>query len=422
MVPLVSMQTGKSIADIHWNCWASEEIAVSHEFSTEICIFDLGTVNNVEHEGFDSDSRNGENVWSAAQMNGNGNGNRSTRSTGTRPLHLLSVPSGQRSGGHTCLLSLELDSPVDASCMKKRQHSSRRCIIAGSSNGRIRMWDVPQNSASNGTIYPQWEVSADPLLGAAVSNSTVRFPSVIAVMHTFLMKVAKPTDFGGNNHYCSNITKNKGIVVAITTSGVFSYWDLNKLQSASFAAKSIPVSMRRVELWDFRYSSVVALPVTVRCDAVVRDVERYGGRLPDVIGVTKLNSCVSTIHEEDTLQYSITLSNSVVLVVDLNLELVLSSSRCAAPLLNTGSESSASESESVSESSSTATATEMLLTQGLGQTSVPVPGTVKVVEMLGKGILAAHSSVSSRLGRSETSCPSAMLSVSNDNVSRFHLS
>ena len=391
--PLVTICTGRRISDLHWNQWDSEEVSVSHQFSADIYVYSLGDVSagnsSVRDLGYGvTDSS----VWQ----------NHSVGSQRQNPKHILSLSKGQRSGGHTCIMTVEIDmSDVLSQHRGSSVESVQRCTIAGSTNGRLRMWRHPGKSNSRGnplTIYPQWEVYADPLNGSAVNagrgigNDSIVYPSVVGVCQFKLSSLS-----------IDNTGENETIVVAMTAAGIISYWNVNKLYAASFSSKSIPTNLQRKTLWEFRYSNTVALPMdTSRC---VKDVECCNGHVPTVVGMktTGLYSKTSVDGDLAELLGAVTLSSGVLLTVDLNRGVVLGSSRHTRELNPTGDQN--------------------FVDTDMGD--APIPSSVSTVpkprvvvnEILGKGIISAptgppHDASTITSSAAGTSCSrtSAMLS------------
>jgi hypothetical protein len=157
ILPVLKLYTNKTAGDIHFNCWGSnEEVAVAHSFSTDIPVYDLRAVSAVATlaarqfiNGQINGGLSGETTASTWDSNNDTavGGTSTSNPRHTRPMHVLSMPNGKRSGGHNCLLSVELEVqlPPMRGCdgaPVKRPAQTRKCILAGSSTGHLRMWYV----------------------------------------------------------------------------------------------------------------------------------------------------------------------------------------------------------------------------------------------------------------------------------------
>lgn len=205
VTPVLKLHTNKTPGDIHFNCWGNnEEVTVAHSFSTDICIYDLPVVSAAASaaarqfiNGHINSGFSGQvsvSTWennastatvaapqhaAAATLNSSSSSS-SSRPHHTPPLHLLSMPKGKKSGGHNCVLTLELEvqmPPMRAmdhiasgianadgtgSASLKRLSRTRRCVIAGSSTGTIRMWYV-DGAMGPGGMLRQSSFAVDPV-------------------------------------------------------------------------------------------------------------------------------------------------------------------------------------------------------------------------------------------------------------------
>lgn len=188
---MLKMHGNKTIGDIHFNCWGGdEEITATHSFNCDINIYDLRAVSAAASlaarqfvDGHVNSGLSGQvsaSAWehpvsatavSSVGGSNNSNGN-SSNPHHTPPLHLLSMPNGKKSGGHKCVLSMELEVQLPqkhtaTGAPLKRLSRTRKCIIAGSTTGYIRMWYVDGTPRSPGL---QRQTSA-PAAGGTTESS-----------------------------------------------------------------------------------------------------------------------------------------------------------------------------------------------------------------------------------------------------------
>ena len=133
-------------------------------------------------------------------------------------------------GGYRCVISLITQS-----------NSLYEKVVAGSSNGMIRMWNVPINKSNNAkltfhnissNIRPNWEVSSDP------TTSTKNAAPVVSLVQL------------------PNLSNS---LLSMNSLGIIIIWNLEILQTLAFSSFKTPTPIRRINIWeDPLFSSINA--------------------------------------------------------------------------------------------------------------------------------------------------------------------
>lgn len=189
LTPVVSINTGKYVSQVHWNCWDTEQLSVSHGYSPDIMIFELGelaiegearklAMQRAMNQAYDGYLVSG--VLNLNATMGATWANASTPSTNTNswnqlstPKYVCTMPSGRKSGGHACVTTFEYDMSLSSrpcgyestSIGRKKQKMTRKCIISGTSNGILRMWcvDHQENAAPPNDPNPIAKPTVTPI-------------------------------------------------------------------------------------------------------------------------------------------------------------------------------------------------------------------------------------------------------------------